>query len=119
MKKMILIVVAGCAMLVAVFLMMTSVPSDPKASGIGVKTGVISEITFDRRTKDINMKLDDGVVYYINRGIKDGTDTDSMRRALSGKLVKITFYEPGFDIIALITKEKSRHVYTLEAVVGA
>lgn len=119
MKKMILIVVAGFAMLVAVFLMMISVPDDPAASDIGVKTDVISEINFDHRTKDINMKLDDGVVYYINRGIKDGTDTDSMRQALSGKLVKITFYEPRFDLIALITKGKIRHVYTIKPALGS
>lgn len=115
MKKALLMVLTGCTIIVVLFLMMVSVPSDPSVPGTRIKTGIVSKIDFNADTKDISIFLDDKVVYYINRGLEQCLDKDSLQNALSGKLVKITFYEPRFDIISTITNRKGRHVYKIES----
>ncbi len=115
MKKALLIFLAGCTIILVGFLMMISVPSDPSASSTGIKTGVVSKIDFIAETKDIHIFLGDSVIYRINRGLEQGLDKDSLQNALTGKRVKITFYEPRFDIIYMMTKRKGYHVYKIES----
>ena len=116
MKRIVLILLAGVITSAALFLVIASVPSHPDASSIAVKTGTVSRIDFNDRTKDINVFLDDGVIYYINRGLQNVTDCDSLHQALTRKAVRITFYEPGVDLIGKMTRRKGRHVYKIESV---
>jgi|GEM_PF-5954301 len=118
MKKILLIIFSACTVILVAFLMMISVPSDPSASSIGIKTGIVSKIDFNDDTKDISIFLDDSVTYRINRGMEQGFNKDSLQNALSGKPVKITFYEPRFDLIYMITKRRGYHVYKIESPTG-
>ena len=87
-----------------------SVPGHPSRNKTTPYSGIVTGLVYYPGTKDIQLNIgnDDGIHYYINRGMQYA-DTALLNSCLN-KQVTVYWYSGGFDIFG---QRSSRHICEL------